>query len=176
MGRLDQKMPGPIFFVPVQPWPLGCGVTGDSHHGCAADKSAAAAWCYHINMDQNLRNVSNTLLNLCHEELRQFWRQKGVLPGTSKVYLIKWLVSVYVCVFYIYIYTVYMCLINLNKLIGCWFLLCVCWLGFLLDFISYPVIKGFTCAAAVTISFGQVKVRVSPPSLVISFACFLNVL
>lgn len=30
--------------------------------------------------------------------------------------------------------------------------------GFLLDFISYPVIKGFTCAAAVIIGFGQVKV------------------
>ncbi|XP_056615161.1 sodium-independent sulfate anion transporter [Triplophysa dalaica] len=30
-------------------------------------------------------------------------------------------------------------------------------LGFLLDFISYPVIKGFTCAAAVIIGFGQVK-------------------
>ncbi|XP_034095083.1 sodium-independent sulfate anion transporter [Gymnodraco acuticeps] len=30
-------------------------------------------------------------------------------------------------------------------------------LGFLLDFIAYPVIKGFTCAAAVTIGFGQVK-------------------
>ncbi|XP_042559798.1 sodium-independent sulfate anion transporter [Clupea harengus] len=30
-------------------------------------------------------------------------------------------------------------------------------LGFLLDFISYPVIKGFTAAAAVTIGFGQVK-------------------
>uniref|UniRef100_A0A671T639 Sodium-independent sulfate anion transporter-like n=1 Tax=Sinocyclocheilus anshuiensis TaxID=1608454 RepID=A0A671T639_9TELE len=30
-------------------------------------------------------------------------------------------------------------------------------LGFLLDFISHPVIKGFTCAAAVTIGFGQVK-------------------
>ncbi|XP_006635462.3 sodium-independent sulfate anion transporter [Lepisosteus oculatus] len=30
-------------------------------------------------------------------------------------------------------------------------------LGFLLEFISYPVIKGFTCAAAVTIGFGQVK-------------------
>uniref|UniRef100_A0AAZ3NPF0 STAS domain-containing protein n=1 Tax=Oncorhynchus tshawytscha TaxID=74940 RepID=A0AAZ3NPF0_ONCTS len=30
-------------------------------------------------------------------------------------------------------------------------------LGFLLDFISFPVIKGFTCAAAVTIAFGQVK-------------------
>ncbi len=79
--------------------PLGCGGTGDSHHGCAADKSAATAWCYHVNMDQNLwGNVSNTLLNLCHEELRQFWRQKGIQPGTSKVYLIKWPVSVYVCV------------------------------------------------------------------------------
>ncbi len=44
---------------------------------------------------KSLRNVSNTLLNLCHEELRQFWRQKGVQPGTSKVYLIKWPVSVY---------------------------------------------------------------------------------
>ncbi|KAF7658674.1 hypothetical protein LDENG_00009710 [Lucifuga dentata] len=30
-------------------------------------------------------------------------------------------------------------------------------LGFLLDFISFPVIKGFTCAAAVTIGFGQVQ-------------------
>ncbi|KAM5272727.1 sodium-independent sulfate anion transporter [Ctenodactylus gundi] len=30
-------------------------------------------------------------------------------------------------------------------------------LGFLLDFISCPVIRGFTSAAAVTISFGQVK-------------------
>ncbi len=34
--------------------PLGCGGTGDSHHGCAADKSAVTAWCYHVNMDQNL--------------------------------------------------------------------------------------------------------------------------
>uniref|UniRef100_F6XCE1 Sodium-independent sulfate anion transporter n=1 Tax=Ornithorhynchus anatinus TaxID=9258 RepID=F6XCE1_ORNAN len=33
-------------------------------------------------------------------------------------------------------------------------------LGFLLDFISSPVIKGFTSAASVTIGFGQVKVRV----------------
>ncbi len=45
---------------------------------------------------KSLSNVSNTLLNLCHEELRQFWRQKGVQPGTSKVYLIKWPVSVYI--------------------------------------------------------------------------------
>ncbi len=43
---------------------------------------------------KSLINVSNTLLNLCHEELRQFWRQKGVQPGTSKVNLIKWPVSV----------------------------------------------------------------------------------
>ncbi len=34
--------------------PLGCGGTGDSHHGCAANKSAETAWCYHVNMDQNL--------------------------------------------------------------------------------------------------------------------------
>ncbi len=34
--------------------PLGCGRTVDSHHGCAADKSAATAWYYHVNMDQNL--------------------------------------------------------------------------------------------------------------------------
>ncbi len=44
------------------------------------------------------RNVSNTLLNLFHGELRQFWRQKRVQPSTSKVYLIKWPVSVCVCV------------------------------------------------------------------------------
>ncbi len=44
---------------------------------------------------KSLRNVSNTLLNLCHEELRQFWRQKGIQPGTGKVYLIKWPVSLY---------------------------------------------------------------------------------
>uniref|UniRef100_H0WWG2 Sodium-independent sulfate anion transporter n=1 Tax=Otolemur garnettii TaxID=30611 RepID=H0WWG2_OTOGA len=31
------------------------------------------------------------------------------------------------------------------------------WPGFLLDFISCPVIKGFTSAAAVTIGFGQIK-------------------
>ncbi len=49
---------------------------------------------------KSVRNVSNTLLNLCHEELKQFWRQKGVQPDTSKVYLIKWPVSVYILLFY----------------------------------------------------------------------------
>ncbi len=48
---------------------------------------------------KSLRNVSNTLLNLCHEELKQFWWQKGVRCGTSKVYLIKWPVGVYICLF-----------------------------------------------------------------------------
>ncbi len=40
--------------------PLGCGGTRDSHHGCAADKSAATAWCYHVNMDQNLWGMFST--------------------------------------------------------------------------------------------------------------------
>ncbi len=43
--------------------------------------------------------IYQTLLNLCHEELTQFWRQKGVQPGTSKVYLIKWPVSECVCIY-----------------------------------------------------------------------------
>ncbi len=34
--------------------PLGCGGTRDSHHGCAADKSAVTARCYHVNIDQHL--------------------------------------------------------------------------------------------------------------------------
>ncbi len=41
---------------------------------------------------KSLRNVSNTLLNLCHKELRQFWRQNGVQP----------ILYIYI---YIYIYT-----------------------------------------------------------------------
>ncbi len=34
---------------------------------------------------KSLRNVSNTLLNLCHEELKQFWRKKWVQPGSSSL-------------------------------------------------------------------------------------------
>ncbi len=40
--------------------PLGCGGTGDSHHECAADKSAATAWCFHVKMDQNIRGMFPT--------------------------------------------------------------------------------------------------------------------
>ncbi len=39
--------------------------------------------------------ISEECFQHLHEELRQFWRQKWVQPGTSKVYLIKWPVSVY---------------------------------------------------------------------------------
>ncbi len=35
----------------------------------------------------SLRNVSNTLLNLRHEELRQFWRQKGSNPVLASVHI-----------------------------------------------------------------------------------------
>lgn len=42
------------------------------------------------------------LMNLCHEELKQLWRQKRGQHGTSKLYLINCL-SVYtnICVYYI---------------------------------------------------------------------------
>lgn len=33
------------------------------------------------------RNVSRTLLNLCHKGLRQFWGGNGIQTGTSKVNL-----------------------------------------------------------------------------------------
>lgn len=73
--------------------PLACGRSGDWHHRCAADKSAAAAWCHRVNMDQKtpLRNVSSTFLNLCRKKTRQKWVQ----PGTNKVYQIKRPVSVF---------------------------------------------------------------------------------
>ncbi len=63
---------------------------------------------------KSLRNVSNTLLNLCHEKLRQFWRQKGVKPGTSKVYLIRWPVSVCMCTVFIYYVYIYIHTIHVN--------------------------------------------------------------
>uniref|UniRef100_A0A8C1F3T0 G protein-coupled receptor kinase n=1 Tax=Cyprinus carpio carpio TaxID=630221 RepID=A0A8C1F3T0_CYPCA len=39
---------------------------------------------------ETLSNVSSTLLNRCHEELRQMRMQNGVQPDTSKMYLIKY--------------------------------------------------------------------------------------
>lgn len=37
--------------------PLECSGTGDSYHGCPADKSAAIVGCYHVNMDMHLRGT-----------------------------------------------------------------------------------------------------------------------
>lgn len=42
---------------------------------------------------QFLKNASSSFVSLCHKELRQLWRQKGVKVITSKVYLMKWPVS-----------------------------------------------------------------------------------
>ncbi len=50
--------------------PLGCDGTGDSHQGCAAANLQQLRDAIMSVMDQNLGgNVTNTLLNLCHEEL-----------------------------------------------------------------------------------------------------------
>ncbi len=81
--------------------PLGCGGTGDSQNLNRNCSNQICRNCVMLSCQygpKSLRNVSNTLLYLCHKELRQIWRQKGVQPGTSKVYLIKWPVSVCVCV------------------------------------------------------------------------------
>ncbi len=45
---------------------------------------------------KSLRNVSNTLLNLCHEELRQFWRQKRVQLGTKQGSTYEVAIGVYI--------------------------------------------------------------------------------
>ncbi len=83
---------------------LGCGGTGDSHHGCAADKSAATAWCYHVNMDQNLWGKTKLLstkflqvLDLQQLRARQFrwnvhfWSQIGYCPGSCSMWKRQWL-------------------------------------------------------------------------------------
>lgn len=65
---------------------LGYGGTRDSHHGCTADKSAAIASNSYM---KPLRSISSTLLNICHKELRWFYRQKVVRTDSTKVYLIE---------------------------------------------------------------------------------------
>ncbi len=41
--------------------PLGCGGTGDSHHGWAADKSAPNAWCYQHLVESMPRRIKVVL-------------------------------------------------------------------------------------------------------------------
>lgn len=59
--------------------------------GNAANKPAAAVWCYLINMDQNLMNISSPLF----QNLKQFWSQNEVQSGASEVYLLKWPMSAF---------------------------------------------------------------------------------
>ncbi len=70
--------------------PLGCGGTGDSHHGCAAT---------------NLQQLRDAIVSIwtkiseeCFQHLVEYMppiiKKKGVQPGTSKVCLIKWPVNV----------------------------------------------------------------------------------
>ncbi len=73
---------------------FGCGGAGESHHGCAADKSAVTAWSYHVNMDQISKECFQHLVESMPRRIKAVMKAKGVQPGTSKVYLIKWPVSV----------------------------------------------------------------------------------
>ncbi len=82
--------------------PLGCGGTRDSHHGCVDDKSAATVWCYHDNMDQN---CFQHLVESMPRRIKSGLKANGVQPGTSKVYLIKWSVSVYYNIIFYLNYT-----------------------------------------------------------------------
>ncbi len=75
--------------------PLWCGGTRDSHHGRTADKSAATAWCYHVNMNQNLWGMFPTPCWIYDMNNYSSSEGKSVQPGTSNVYLIKWPVCVY---------------------------------------------------------------------------------
>ncbi len=65
--------------------PLGCGgETGDSLHGCAADKSAETAWCYHVNMDKNLWGMFPNLVESMPRRIKAVLKAKGVQPGSSR--------------------------------------------------------------------------------------------
>ncbi len=101
--------------------PLGCGGTGDSHHGCAADKSAAAAWWYHDNMNQNLWGMFPTPCWIYATKNYGSSEGKRGPTHTSTVYLIKWPVSVYILIYYtlyLYIPTFYL---YIPRIITTWF-------------------------------------------------------
>ncbi len=56
--------------------PLGCGGTGDLHHGCVADKSAASVWCYHV-------KSSWALLSFCYMWIHTV--ERNVMPHRTTV-------------------------------------------------------------------------------------------
>ncbi len=74
---------------------LGCGGTGDSHHGCTADKSAATVWCYKVNMTNISEECFQHLVESMPRRIKAVLKAKGVQPDTSKVFLIKWPVYIY---------------------------------------------------------------------------------
>ncbi len=51
--------------------PLGCGGTRDSHHGCADDKSAATAWCYHVNMEECFQHLVESMPQIIKTVLKE---------------------------------------------------------------------------------------------------------
>ncbi len=55
-------------------------------------------------MDQISEECFQHLVESMPRKIKAVLKAKGVQPGTSKVYLIKWPVSVYIYI-YIYIYT-----------------------------------------------------------------------
>ncbi len=85
--------------------PLGCGGTGDSRHDVQPTNL------------QQLRDAIMSIWTKISEEyfqhlvesmprrIKTVLKAKGVQPGTSKVYLIKWSVSV--CVYYVYLLCIY---------------------------------------------------------------------
>ncbi len=83
--------------------PLGCGGTGDLHHGYAANKSAATAWCIMSIWTKISEECFQHLVESMPRRIKGVLKANGVQPSTSKVYLIKWPVSVYKS----HIYTVY---------------------------------------------------------------------
>lgn len=74
--------------------PLESGRTGDSQRERAAEVICNKyVWSCHHGAERQ-RDVSDTLWNPCHKDLRLFWEQMGLLPSIRYVFLIKWPVSV----------------------------------------------------------------------------------
>lgn len=64
--------------------PLGISATGDSHHACASHISAATMWCYHVNIDQNLQ----FLVDSVPWRIKEALKAKGELKNThASIYL-----------------------------------------------------------------------------------------
>ncbi len=63
----------------------------DLHHGCAANKSAATARCYHINTEECFQHLAESM----PQKMKAVLKAKGVKSGTRKVDLIKCPVSAY---------------------------------------------------------------------------------